>query len=180
MHPIPFAANPGTTALLLIEGILLLLLGRRLFWLFVGVVGFFTAYYLFLNYYAGGTPTVRLVLAVLVGLLGALLAIFVQRLAAALAGFFVGVYLAAGLLGVGTTHVSGGNALVLIAVGLVAAVLAVWLFDPALVVLSSLAGASLLIEALHEPLHIAGNVRLLAWALLAAVGIVVQMRTRRA
>jgi hypothetical protein len=176
MHPIHFATNPGTTAILLIEGALLLLLGRRLFWLFVGVVGFFTAYYLFLTYYAGGTPLVRTVLAVLVGVLGALLAIFMQRLAAAIAGFFVGVYLAAGFLGVGTAHVTGTNALVLLVAGVVAALLAVMLFDPALIVLSSLAGASLLVEGLR----LAGNVRLVAWAVLAAVGIAVQMRTRRA
>ena len=176
MHSIHFAAGSGTTVLMLIEGALLLLLGRRLFWLFVGVVGFFAAYFFFLDYYASGPPLVRIGLAILVGLVGALLAVFVQRLAAALAGFFVGVYLAAALLGVTTTHVAAGPALIILAVGVVAALLAVWLFDPALIVLSSLAGAGLIAEALH----LAGQTRLLVWALLAVVGVVVQARTRRA
>jgi hypothetical protein len=176
MHAIHFAGHPATTALLLIEGALLLLAGRRLFWLFVGVVGFFVAYYVFLEYYAAGTPLVRTVLAIIVGVLGALLAVFVQRLAAGLAGFFIGIYFAAGLLGVNTMHVQGGTALVVLAAGVVAAMLAVWLFDPALIVLSSLAGASLLAEGLR----VSGNARLLVWAVLAAVGIAVQARTRRA
>src|SRR6185295_19307424 len=92
--------GPETPILALIAGALLLIAGRRLFWLFVGLVGFFTVYRWFAPYPAGPSPSGRWLVAILAGLLGIVLAIFLQRLAVALAGFLVGGWFAAGMLGV--------------------------------------------------------------------------------
>ena len=171
MHPL-HGLGSGDVVLGLIEGVLLLLLGRRLFWLFVAIIGFVVVYDYFLHALPSVEPTVRIVVAAVAGLVGALLAILVQKLAAAVAGFLVGVYVTAGWLGISTAHLSGPHALELLVAGVIGALLALFLFDPALVALSSLAGASLIVDALH----LVGQTRMLVWAVLLVVGIVVQMR----
>src|SRR5262249_38897587 len=118
----PFA-DPNARLLAFLVGAVLLVLGRRLFWLFVGLVGFFTVYRLSLETLHVHPFGVRLFLALAAGLFGVLLAIFVQRVAVGLAGFLVGAWLAAGLLGLDPAHALAlhGPALVVV---LVAGVLA--------------------------------------------------------
>src|SRR5215210_265313 len=77
--------GPETPILVLIAGVLLLIAGRRLFWLFVGLVGFFTVYQWF-EPYSGAPSSWHWGLAIAARLLGILLAIFLQRFAVALAG----------------------------------------------------------------------------------------------
>jgi hypothetical protein len=63
--------------------------GRRLFWLFVGLMGFITAYRWFESNPAAQSSG-RCLLAILAGIVGIVLAIFLQRVAIAVAGFFAG------------------------------------------------------------------------------------------
>jgi hypothetical protein len=161
---------PETPLLALLAGLALLVAGRRLFWLFVGLVGFFTVYRWF-EPHPGAAPSSRWVLAVLAGLLGIVLAIFLQRVAIALAGFFAGGWFAVQLFGLHVAHPRGADLLVFVIAGVLAAILAVALFDLALIVLSSLAGADLVVEALHPR---PGVAKLLLLGLVA-VGIAVQM-----
>ncbi len=161
--------GPETPLFLLIAGAALLLAGRRLFWLFVGLVGFFTVYRWIEPY--GATPTVRLVVAVAAGIIGIFLAIFLQKVAVALAGFFVGGWFVAQLLGLHMAHPRGMDLLIFAAAGILAAILAVKVFDLALVLLSSLAGAGLIVDALH-PKPSAERILILV---LFVVGLVVQL-----
>jgi len=57
--------TPETPLLTLLAGAALLLVGRRLFWLFVGLTGFFTVYRWF-EPYSTLAPSMRWVLAILV------------------------------------------------------------------------------------------------------------------
>lgn len=161
--------GPETPFFLLLAGAALLLAGRRLFWLFVGLVGFFTVYRWFEPY--GAAPTVRLVVAIAAGVVGILLAIFLQKVAVALAGFFVGGWFVAQLLGLHMTHPRGMDLLIFAVAGIVAAILAVKVFDLALVLLSSLAGAGLIADALH-PRPSAERILILV---LFVVGLAVQL-----
>ena len=154
---------------LLLAGAALLLAGRRLFWLFVGLVGFVTVYQWFEPY--GAAPNVRLLVAVLAGVLGIVLAIFLQKVAVALAGFFVGGWFVAQLLGLHMAHPGGMDLLIFAVAGILAAILAVKVFDLALVLLSSLAGAGLIVDALHPALHL----RQVLILVLCVVGIAVQL-----
>jgi hypothetical protein len=106
--------------------------------------------------------------------------------AVGIAGFLVGAWLAAGFLGIhvagiglqahGTHAVStspGAHPWVLAVVllaGILAAVLALRLFDFALIALSSLAGAGLIVDAAH----FAGPSQLLFLVVLALTGIAIQ------
>jgi hypothetical protein len=171
--------SPEMPFLVLLAGLSLLIAGRRLFWLFVGLVGFFTVYR-WVEPYTGAASSSRWVLAVLAGLLGIMLAIFLQRVAIALAGFFAGGWFAVQLLGLHMANPRLFDLLVFAGAGVLAAILAIALFDLALVILSSLMGANLIVEALHPG---PGLAKLLLLG-LAAVGIAVQMgltaRRRRA
>jgi hypothetical protein len=181
MHAYSVLTDPSARPVALILGAVLLLAGRKLFWLLVGVVGFLAAYSLSFQYFHLRPAGTQLVVAVVVGLVGVLLAIFLQRVAIALAGFLLGAYLAAELLGVALApsagralaaigHLSAGQELVVLVVGVLAALIAVRLFDVALIVLSALAGAGLVSNAL-----LAGaSLRLVLLVVLAVVGIAVQ------
>jgi hypothetical protein len=157
-----------TPLFLLIAGAALVLAGRRLFWLFVGLVGFVTVYQWIEPYHA--TANVRLLVAIAAGLFGIVLAIFLQKVAVALAGFFVGGWFVAQLLGLHMAHPGGMDLLIFAVAGIVAALLAVKLFDVALVLFTSLAGAGLIVEALHP----ASNLKQILIVVLFVVGLAVQ------
>jgi hypothetical protein len=151
-------------------GILALILGRRLFWLFVGVVGFALGFTCATEFFQGQPDWLIVVIALGVGLLGALLAVFVQQIAIGVAGFIGGGYIT--LTVVNTLGWDPGSAawLPFLVGGIVGLVLMIVLFDWALIVLSSLVGAGLIVEAiqLREPVEI------VLFVALVAVGIVVQ------
>ena len=65
--------------LFLLVGALLLLLGRRLFWLFIAAAGFITGIELTRLLFPHQPELLGVAIAVLLGLLGAVLAIFVQK-----------------------------------------------------------------------------------------------------
>src|SRR3954454_15552467 len=74
-------------------GAALLLAGRKLFWFFVAAVGFVAAME-FATRYFGCEPRDTVLLASLVaGIIGAVLAVFVQKLAVSLAGAATGAFL---------------------------------------------------------------------------------------
>ena len=81
----------------IIVGVALLVLGRRLFWLFVGAIGFIAASDAAAAYFSALPQWQILAISLGAGLLGILLAIFFQKLAIVLVGFYAGGYLAVSL-----------------------------------------------------------------------------------
>ena len=169
--------GPETPLFLLLAGAALLLAGRRLFWLFVGLVGFFTVYRWIEPY--GAAPTVRLVVAIAAGVLGIFLAIFLQKFAVALAGFFVGGWFVAQLLGLHMANPRGMDLLIFAVAGILAAILAVKVFEIALVLLSSLAGAGLILDALHPAPRLERILLLVLFVVGLAVQLGITARRRR-
>ena len=138
----------------LLLGVLLLLLGRRLFWLFVGAVGFVGGLRLSEHFLPGRPDDVVIVFSLVVGLIAAVLAVALRRLALGAAGFLAGGYLLMQLLA--TTVQSAPAApgdlapwAVFLVGGLVGAVLMNVLFDWTLIVLSAMGGAALICECVH-------------------------------
>jgi hypothetical protein len=152
-------------------GILVLTLGRKLFWLFVAVVGFALGAALGAQFFQGQPDWVILIIALGAGLLGALLALFLQQVAIALAGFIGGGYIALYLVNALGWGTSGGFAwLPFLIGGVIGLVLMIALFDWALIVLSSLVGAGLILQAIPLRRPIEG----LLFIVLLIVGIAVQ------
>ncbi len=133
----------------ILVGVAVLLLGRRLFWLFVGAMGFIVAISLAGEWIRGQPDWLILILGLVVGVIGAVLATFLQRLAVGLAGFLAGAYLTQSLLQLLNWQIGSLNWLFILLGGILGAVLVGVLFDWALIVLSSLAGASLLAQTIE-------------------------------
>jgi Domain of unknown function (DUF4203) len=156
-------------------GIGLLFFGRQLFWLFVAVMGFLLG----LDWIAPLLPSypswVGLLIAAGIGVVGALLVVLWQWVAVGVAGFLAGGYLVGQLLpatGVGTGTVPWGLFLL---GGFIGSILMIAVFDWALIVLSALSGATVIVQALpFERLPAVG-----IFVGLTAVGIMVQARRWR-
>jgi len=164
----------------LLVGVALLLLGRRLYWLFVGLAGFVVGFLLATRLFGAEPGWGALTIAVVVGLAAALLAVLFQKLAVTLAGFVAGgVLMLRGLAELGHPT-SGWWWLLVLVAAIVGAVITRWLFEAGLIVLSSLLGAALVLQS--SGLALESSTEGWAFLALAAFGIVVQalaVRRRR-
>ena len=129
----------------ILVGFLLLVLGRRLYWLFVAAVGFLYGLELAPRLLPGQSQTMIVIIALGLALLGALLAVVATKVALGVAGFVTAGGIAAVLL----QHFAIDSGVIVLGIyiiaGVIGAVLFLLLFDAALIVLSSLAGAYLIV-----------------------------------
>jgi len=156
----------------LLMGVLLLLTGRRLFWLFVAAVGFLAAMEWGVLVLGKQPESIALIFGIVIGLVGALLAVVIQRVAVAVAGGIVGGIFTAEIAA--AANFSGQyHHLIAFLVGAIVAAVLVWvLFDWALIILSSLAGGTMIAQALP----VAKRLEIIIALILCIVGIVFQSR----
>jgi hypothetical protein len=152
-------------------GLAVLLLGRRLFWVFVGAAGFAVGLQAARAVLGPEPEWLAVLLALALGVVGALLALVLQWVAVGIGGFLAGVY-----AGLALGHLLGleGRWLgaAVIAAGIAAAALLLGLWDWVLIGLSALTGAALLVSLVDLPPRAAA----VAFVALIAVGVVVQGR----
>src|ERR1700757_2423833 len=79
-------------------GAIILFFGRKLFWLCVAAVGFAAGVEFAPHLMHEPTPVLQLSIAIVFGFIGALLALFLQKVAIAVAGFLAGGKLAMALV----------------------------------------------------------------------------------
>ena len=84
--------GPAATLVTLVVGVAMLFLGRKLFWLLVGVIGFLIGLMVATDLFQAQPEWIILLVALVGGVIGALLALFVQNIAVAAAGFLLGGY----------------------------------------------------------------------------------------
>jgi Domain of unknown function (DUF4203) len=156
-------------------GALLLLFGRRLFWLCVAAVGFAAGIELAPQLVHEPSPILALSFSLVLGFVGALLAFFLQKIAVAIVGFVAGGKLAIAIAAAFVTQEVWSQSLLFLIGGFVGALLFIFLFDWALIVISSLLGAYLIQSAFVLP-HTGATIIFLA---LAIVGVVLQMGLSR-
>ena len=150
----------------IVAGALLLGLGRKLFWLFVGIAGFYVGFEVARTLATEQPAWLVWTIAIGAGLIGAVLAILLQRVGFAVGGFYSGAYIA---LLVAERFFPGSIGLAAFLVGaVIGAFLAALLMDWA-IVLSCLVGAALIVPVLALP----ALASTLAYAGLVAVGIIV-------
>jgi len=157
-----------------IIGAALLLAGRKVFWLFVAGAGFVAGLSLS-SRLVRGPDWLTLLIGLGVGFLAALLAVFAQHFAIGLAGFLAGGYVAMQFLPLLNLDHGWLPWLAFLLGGVIGAWLVGAFLDWALVILSSLAGASLIVQAFD----LGRGLGFLLFALLAAVGISIQARELR-
>lgn len=154
-------------------GVVLLLFGRRVFWLFVALTGFLAGAWIAAVLLPGRGDAVAVAVALGSGCLGALLALFAQKVAVGVGGFLAGALLGQASLPLFPPFVPGWA--VMMGAGIVGAVLLLALLDGALMALSALLGASVLAQALP----LLPWAQTLAFVALALFGIVFQARRRK-
>ena len=151
-------------------GLTLLALGRKLFWLFVGCVGFICGYTSV--HQLGGVQSELFVflIALFSGLVGALLAVFFQAVAIALAGFVAGGYIS--MIALNFFGFEVGQLLWTIGVigGILGAVLLFMIFDWALIFISSLIGASFIVQTVA----LKHDAETLLFLILVILGVIIQ------
>jgi len=131
---------------LIVFGLLLLFLGRRLFWLFVGLLGFTSGMAFAARFFSGQPDWLLLLIAFCCGLIGIVLALFLQKLAIAVAGFLAGVFFATALVEAFSWSVA--PLIPALIGGFLGSILLSVLFDWALILFSSVAGAVLITRSL--------------------------------
>jgi hypothetical protein len=155
-------------------GVLLLFLGRKMFWLFVALVGFLIGLAYIPKILPAQTETVILAISLITGLLGALLAVLMQKFAIGLAGLIAGGYIAFYLLQTFPLGVGSYQWLAVAAGAFLGAVLAGSMYDWALILLTSASGAVVITQniPIEKPFI---TIVLLG---LLIIGIIVQARIK--
>lgn len=162
-------------ALNAIFGLAALLAGRQLFWAFIAAAGFVLGFNVAGRWLPVQPQWVLMLIGIVLGILGAILAVFAQRVAVAVAGFVAGGFLLLYFADVLRIASSEGPEIVLFIVGgLIGALLLSVLLDPALIILSAAFGAAVLSRAAADFLEMGPGPSVLFYLILFAVGIGVQ------
>lgn len=157
----------------IVLGVLLLFLGRKIFWLFAGAVAFIFALTFIPKYATIQQPTLFYI-AVAIGVIAATAGVFLQKIVLRGAGFIAGGYVLFGLWENFLPSQSLPWWLPFVIGGVLGALLLSFLFDWAMIILSSLTGAFLIVQALA----LEKNVQLVLLIALAILGIVVQVKSK--
>lgn len=152
----------------------LLFLGRKLYWVFVGAIGFISVTEWAIANLQGSPEWIVILLGLAVGVIGALLAIFIRAAGIGLAGFLGGAYILmtlSNLLNIADPALDIG---LTILGGILGLIFILAIFDWALIIISALSGAALLskyipVEGVNDWIFI---------AVLAAIGIFIQARQK--
>jgi hypothetical protein len=156
-------------------GIVILFFGRRLFWLCVAAVGFTVGVEIAPLLVNEPSSVLALVIALVFGVLGALLALFVQKVAIAVLGFLAGGKLATAIAAAFFVHYAQYSTIIFVIGGTIGAILLLAVFGWALIVVSSFIGAYLIKSAIVLP----PTGSTLVFIGLAIVGIFVQAASFR-
>ena len=151
-------------------GVAILFFGRKLFWLFVAALGFAIGLEVAAYFMKEPPQWITLLVALVCGVIGALLAILLQKLAIAVAGFLAGGRIAWALAAtffVDHVHYRG---ITFVIGGIVGALLLLALFDWVLILLSSIEGAHLIGNGFTLP----EKGTMILTIALAAIGVLVQ------
>ncbi|MEN6435542.1 MAG: DUF4203 domain-containing protein [Anaerolineaceae bacterium] len=134
---------------LLFTGSALVLFGRKLYWLVVGLLGFIGGLLLVNKLFDGMNGTTQMLIALGIGVLGAAFTLLIQKVALSVAGFAAGGYIA--LSGIRLLNLDIGNWswILIVACGLLGILLVVRIFGWALTLLSSLCGAMIIVQTIN-------------------------------
>jgi len=164
-------------------GSVLLLAGRRLYWLLAGAAGFVLGLFLTQQLFSDVSQTVLLFASLALGVLFAVLAVVGQRFIIGLVGFMAGGIGLSWLFPPFNFTPAGPSTLltfvIFIAGGIAGAFLLSRLFDLGLVLLSSLLGAELALRGLGQVIDLPDTLGAIPLIVLMVIGIAVQLGPMR-
>lgn len=138
------------SAFYILTGVVLLFFGWRLFWLFVAMAGFWAGYDFARYAFAGQTPEFIFIAAIICAVFGVILAVALQEIAIVFLGALVGGTLALHWYAFFVPYdpQSSLNWIAFCGGAIIGALLMAWGFDAALIIVTSLLGATLIVGAL--------------------------------
>jgi hypothetical protein len=143
--------HSSATIVGVVIGVVILFFGRKLFWLCVAAVGFAAGLQIAPLLVNEASSLLALVIAVVFGILGALLALFIQKIAIALLGFLAGGKLATAIAAAFFVQHAQYSTIIFVIGGIIGAILLLAVFGWALIVVSSFIGAYLIQSAMVLP-----------------------------
>jgi hypothetical protein len=162
---------------LVILGLVLAFAGRRFLWLLVGIAGFALGYNLVTLFIPGQGGAVQILIGVVFGLIGAFLATRFTKLLLLVAGFILvgDLLLAVGnIFGVTSTLI---EVLLFVIGGLIGLALVQFALNYAVILISALGGAAMVMQGLPGVLNTdLGALNLLIGLVIAVAGFIVQWR----
>src|ERR1041384_3947128 len=162
--------NLSVPVISVIVGVAILLFGRKLFWLFVAALGFAVGLEIAAYFMKEPPQWMTLLVGLGCGVIGAMLAIVLQRIAIAIAGFIAGGRIAWALAAAFFVEHAHYRGLTFVIGGILGALLLLSLFDWVLILLSSIEGARLISNGITLPEKGA----MILFIALAVIGVVVQ------
>jgi uncharacterized protein DUF4203 len=167
--------HSSTAIVGVLVGIVILFFGRRVFWLCVAAVGFVVGVEIAPLLINEPSSLLALVIALVFGVLGALLALFLQKIAIGLLGFLAGGKIATAIAAAFFVHYAQYSTIIFVIGGVIGAILLLAVFGWALIVVSSFIGAYLIKSAIVLP----PTGSTLVFIGLAVIGILVQAASFR-
>jgi len=167
--------HSSVTIIGVLIGVVILFFGRKLFWLCVAAVGFAVGVKIAPLLVNESSSLLALLIALIFGVLGALLALFLQKVAIAVLGFLAGGKLATAIAAAFFVQYAQYSTIIFVIGGIIGAILLLALFGWALIVVSSFIGAYLIQSAIVLP----PTGSTLVFIGLAMVGIFVQAASYR-
>jgi hypothetical protein len=162
------------TIFYIIIGLILLMFGRKLFWLLVAVSGFMVGVQFASVVFPNFQQWIQLTIAIGIGIGSALLAILIQRVAFVLAGFLAGLYMA--LMAAQSFGCNDIYAVLAVFGGAAGAIAGYMFIDWAIIVLSAMIGSGVIVNALLGMLRLPWSVSIVSFMVLTIIGAVVQMQ----
>ena len=151
-------------------GFAVLVIGRQIFWIFVAGLGFALGMIYGGQYYSGQPDWMILLISSLLAILGALLAYTLQRLAAGIVGIATGWYLTNMILQYTQFQIGRFEEVAPILVGILCGLLLISYFDIGVIVLSSFAGAAIIVSGMS----FSNRIELIFLFSLAFIGVGIQ------
>ena len=167
--------HSSATIIGVLIGVVILFFGRKLFWLCVAAVGFAVGVKIAPLLVNESASLLALLIALIFGVLGALLALFLQKVAIAVLGFLAGGKLATAIAAAFFVQYAQYSTIIFVIGGIIGAILLLALFGWALIVVSSFIGAYLIQSAIVLP----PTGSTLVFIGLAIVGIFMQAASYR-
>ena len=167
--------HSSVTIIGVLIGVVILFFGRKLFWLCVAAVGFAVGVEIAPLLVNESSSLLALLIALIFGVLGAMLALFLQKIAIAVLGFLAGGKLATAIAAAFFVQYAQYSTIIFVIGGIIGAILLLALFGWALIVVSSFIGAYLIQSAIVLP----PTGSTLVFIGLAMVGIFVQAASYR-
>ena len=163
-------------------GAVLLLFGRKLFWLFCAALGFLIGTTLAPMIAPGASETVILAAGVAMGLLGAFLGSTVRSIGTSIAGFAGGalaIQQVMTYLNLNAGSAGVPNWVVLLVGGVIGILVLSAVFDWAVIILAALTGAGFVIQGLTAMKIMPNSWAQLGFVALLLIGVVWQLSSKR-